>query len=368
MKKIILLFALLMSIALFGCETSTTNKNYYKLIVEDNFNVLVHPLNEKYEAGSIVSVYLKSFSTPRVGILVNGKEIYEKNNEGTNSTFVEFVMPNKETTLYTIYNGYIQTNCEGEHTWDEGRLCTIPDKNQQEMVNTCIVCGKEKSIGVSLMETYNLEVIKGEDLLIESLNNKYWENTNIEIKTTVLYDADIEVHVNGKNIKKSHDDSDYWGYAFTMPSKDVVIELIVISGGWIINYDETFVQTDTYGYPLVTSLTHFYTICETYHLLNEDDFYVIDTLDRWKEIYPLLKGCEMSEVALEEANTLFETHILLLLKRVATSSNLIKVEYKYDDIHHTMERNYPYEGCFGEEALYYCLDLITVPKNIFDTK
>lgn len=43
----------------------------------------------------------------------------------------------------------------------------------------------------------------------------------VEIKTHILYDADIHVYVDGEEIEKSHYDSDYWGYSFTMPQKDV---------------------------------------------------------------------------------------------------------------------------------------------------
>jgi hypothetical protein len=46
----------------------------------------------------------------------------------------------------------------------------------------------------------------------------------VEIKTDgVLYDADIHVYVDGREISKSHYDSDYWGYSFVMPDKDVLV-------------------------------------------------------------------------------------------------------------------------------------------------
>ena len=45
----------------------------------------------------------------------------------------------------------------------------------------------------------------------------------VEIKTEILIDADIHVYVDGNEISKSHYDSDYWGYSFVMPDKDVLI-------------------------------------------------------------------------------------------------------------------------------------------------
>lgn len=46
----------------------------------------------------------------------------------------------------------------------------------------------------------------------------------VEIKTNgILYDADIHVYVDGQELSKSHYDSDYWGYSFVMPEKDVLV-------------------------------------------------------------------------------------------------------------------------------------------------
>ena len=45
----------------------------------------------------------------------------------------------------------------------------------------------------------------------------------LEIRTQVLCDADIHLYLDDQELKKSHSDSDYWGYSFTMPDKDVVI-------------------------------------------------------------------------------------------------------------------------------------------------
>ncbi len=45
----------------------------------------------------------------------------------------------------------------------------------------------------------------------------------VEIKTEVLMDADIYLFVEGTEIKKTHSDSDYWGYTFVMPDHGVKV-------------------------------------------------------------------------------------------------------------------------------------------------
>ncbi len=45
----------------------------------------------------------------------------------------------------------------------------------------------------------------------------------VELKTEILFDADIHVYVDGQEIGKTHYDSDYWGYSFIMPDHDVLV-------------------------------------------------------------------------------------------------------------------------------------------------
>ena len=52
----------------------------------------------------------------------------------------------------------------------------------------------------------------------------------VEIKTVIIYDADIEVYVDGIKTERSHYDSDYWGYEFVMPNHDVSVEIRPVSG------------------------------------------------------------------------------------------------------------------------------------------
>ena len=45
----------------------------------------------------------------------------------------------------------------------------------------------------------------------------------VEVRTGILLDADIHVYLDGQEINKTHYDSDYWEYSFTMPERDVLI-------------------------------------------------------------------------------------------------------------------------------------------------
>ena len=60
--------------------------------------------------------------------------------------------------------------------------------------------------------------------------------TEVEIRTGVVCDADLELvyktYTDEKEtpLVRTHYDSDYWGYTFTMPSQDVIIEVHVVGG------------------------------------------------------------------------------------------------------------------------------------------
>ena len=45
----------------------------------------------------------------------------------------------------------------------------------------------------------------------------------VELRTEILYDADLHVYADGIEIGKTHYDSDYWGYSFIMPDHDVLV-------------------------------------------------------------------------------------------------------------------------------------------------
>ena len=67
----------------------------------------------------------------------------------------------------------------------------------------------------------------------------------VEIRTEVLYDADLHVYVDGLEIGKSHYDSDYWGYSFEMPDRDVTVTARFYTkaeNGWNVNTTYTLLR------------------------------------------------------------------------------------------------------------------------------
>ncbi len=77
---------------------------------------------------------------------------------------------------------------------------------------------------------FQLTVEGGRDLLYESPEGRYDPDTEIVIKTHIVYDADVECFVNGKSIGTQTTimtDGEYthWEFYFTMPAEDVVVTL-----------------------------------------------------------------------------------------------------------------------------------------------
>ena len=151
-KMITLLVLFICALGLFGCNQTELEDNKYKLEVVDNWNLLVHPLEKEYEAGSTIEVHLAFRSGPSVGIKINGEILIAKEFSTTCDQlceFVSFTMPNEDTVIYTHQNGYIAKSCgDDNHTWDEGEIIQVPSGGEQIMYN-CLVCGKTKTEDVN---------------------------------------------------------------------------------------------------------------------------------------------------------------------------------------------------------------------------
>ena len=106
----------------------------------------------------------------------------------------------------------------------------------------------------------------------------------VELRTQVLYDADLHVYVDGREIEKTHFDSDYWGYSFAMPEKDVLVTATPFTKDeiwgtgedvpdWI--RDVRYVRTDGYledeEYPKVFWITSAEELAE-YYASNKDRY------------------------------------------------------------------------------------------------
>ena len=151
-KMITLLVLFICALGLFGCNQTELEDNKYKLEVVDNWNLLVHPLEKEYEAGSTIEVHLAFRSGPSVGIKINGEILIAKEFSTTCDQlceFVSFTMPNEDTVIYTHQKGYIAKSCgDDNHTWDEGEIIQVPGGREQIMYN-CLVCGKTKTEDVN---------------------------------------------------------------------------------------------------------------------------------------------------------------------------------------------------------------------------
>ena len=81
----------------------------YKLTVVDYWGYLIKPLDEYYKAGEEVEVTLAFLSGPSVGIELNGKYIGENADTRYDGAYpvITFIMPARDSILYTTQNGYI---------------------------------------------------------------------------------------------------------------------------------------------------------------------------------------------------------------------------------------------------------------------
>ena len=193
MKKVLVsMFLLVFGLCLVGCESTLRGEGEYKLTVVDDFGYLVKSLDKYYKAGEEVEVHLAFLSGPRVGININGEYIGEnaetKHVDG--HPVITFIMPDKDSILYTTSNGLILRDCgEDNHQWDEGReieagnggyvmkyICELCGKTKEEIITTIIM--PEFKIFYSLQEAFNNQFLTHEDLeeIANCKNNVNYED------------------------------------------------------------------------------------------------------------------------------------------------------------------------------------------------
>ena len=88
-----------------------------------------------------------------------------------------------------------------------------------------VVLVEKTEDNTNVMETEHVISYNLGDLaeLFTETPEKAQSGNKVEIRTQVLYDAGIHLYLDGQELKISHYDSDYWGYSFIMPDKDVEI-------------------------------------------------------------------------------------------------------------------------------------------------
>jgi hypothetical protein len=85
-------------------------------------------------------------------------------------------------------------------------------------------------------QSYSLKVEGVTSVLYEELQPQYTAGTEVEVKVSMLCDADVYVYLNEERINQeynSNHDSIYWSYHFTMPAKDSVLRLDIFT----VEYD-----------------------------------------------------------------------------------------------------------------------------------
>ena len=132
----------------------------------------------------------------------------------------------------------------------------------------------------------------------------------------------------------------------------------------------TYVDGDTYNYDGVKKYsTYFLTydeFCNEYNLQENNDFYVIDNYSKYINIYCNLTGCVIDSLPYEKGNMQFSKNVQILIRRTARSSAYIKATYQDNTNTNMLEVSYPYENDLGTEALFYCFDLVTIPRSNFN--
>ena len=176
---------------------------------------------------------------------------------------------------------------------------------------------------------------------------------SVEIRMGVLYDADIHLYLDAQELEKSHQDSDYWGYTFTMPDKDVVITAKAYTKDEMASSSENtkvppgnvqYVRTDGYRdgeqYPKalwITSLEEMNDYVEAnqelYHL-NTNGF--TDAVKQYDDDY--FKENDLILVLLEEGSGSIEHRVLGM-----TATPLENQEKQYE-IQPMIQRTIPEVG------------------------
>lgn len=151
MKKLLTLIVLFICACVFGgCKQIEADEYKYKLEVVDNWNLLVHSLEEEYEAGTTIEVHLAFRSGPSVGIKLNDELIYAKDYSSTCEqlcSVVSFTMPEENTVLYTQQDGYIAKSCgDDKHQYDEGKADIFSSVAPPPIIYTCKLCGHKEKV------------------------------------------------------------------------------------------------------------------------------------------------------------------------------------------------------------------------------
>lgn len=131
----------------------------------------------------------------------------------------------------SFHSDFATTNHDGRHTYGDGS-CRI---NVSAMSGDVRIYKAQPQPVAAEVFTVSYADSDTEELIIEPLMANYHEGAIVTIKTNILYDADLQLYVDGEFVcsqtaVKTGDAYTHWEFYFQMPDHDVTIQLKV-SGG-----------------------------------------------------------------------------------------------------------------------------------------
>ena len=214
---------------------------------------------------------------------------------------------------------------------------------------------------------YKLTIKDEQKFIINKLKTYYKEGDEIVIKTEVLTDVGLQLYVNDEfhsaQTAVETNKGYIWEYYVIMPNYNIEISFKVVDG-FLTDQKELFTETfssSVYGYDYVYVFNKNldYKNLEIKYGINKNtDYYLIDSVEKYYEIY-----YELSGTARESLN-LTGNYVWLYIKRVAGASNFIKIDYGY--LGDLLIIEFPFYDSIGNDAIYNCVDLVRISLTIYE--
>lgn len=303
MKKLASLFLLIFSLCLLACN----NKKEYKLIINDDFDILISELDEYYSEGVTLQLKVKVDEYYKTGIIVNDEVLVAKESTDDYNLF-EYTFSNHDVTIFTTRNGYIYKKCKEPHEFDEGVIIDVPGGGQ-ELLYTCKKCGERKSEDIKVSKEIT-------DFSAQYIRTGYKKIVNEY--TIIGYKAGLESYY--KNNKDYYDlerkeitsaiDStigfldvcDKYDIEFFKEKSLIIIPLIETSGSILHTVESLSIVNDTLKINIKSNIPY---VCTDdmagWHIIvevNSSDIKNIDRVEIYKDdvlINPSLKIRQLSD-------------------------------------------------------------------------
>ena len=112
----------------------------------------------------------------------------------------------------------------GSGNWQAGKRFpgSATEQDVQKWIDSMKPAQVEYS-GTTYSISYDLTELQSMSDVLTALPESARSGETVEIRSYILFDADMHIYVDGQELKKTHYDSDYWGWAFIMPERNVTI-------------------------------------------------------------------------------------------------------------------------------------------------